>query len=251
MFLYSMCSEKDLGLYSSVLRIVENLHFIPIIFMATLFPLLSSTFGQSKDKFKHIYTKVFGYMSMFIIPVAVGTTFLSSKIVVLLYGQSFIAASSAMAILMWAEVFVFLGTVNGEAITASGAQKYIFYFTLIGASLSLLFNYLLIPKYGINGAAVSLVISYSGGPAMILQYLLPKTRDLTKAYFASIFKPILCSLPMALFLFVFIDINLFVLIGISIVLYFLALCFSKSFGKQEIHYIKQAFSFRESSNRTE
>ena len=60
---------------------------------------------------------------------------------------------------IWAGVFVFLGIVFSRSLIVENRTKIAFYRTLSGAILNIAFNYILIPQYGINGAAISTLLA--------------------------------------------------------------------------------------------
>ena len=84
--------------------------------------------------------------------------FLSDQIVGLLYGVQYNEAGSVLMIHIWAGVFVFLGSAFSRYLTVENLAKKAFYRTLLGVILNIVFNYILIPKYGINGAAIATLI---------------------------------------------------------------------------------------------
>lgn len=93
--------------------------------------------------------------------VAVPMTFLSDWLVVLLFGKPYIDAGNVLAIHIWAGVFVFLGVASSKWFLVEGLQKMQFKRTLLGAIANILMNSILIPLFGVTGAAIATVISYS------------------------------------------------------------------------------------------
>lgn len=237
--LFNMLGEKPLGLYSSIVKLTESLNFIPSVFMVSIFPLLSSIIMKSNDKFIRIYRLSFKYISIIIIPIAFGTTLLSERIISIAYGHEFLPASNAFSILIWSAIFVFLGSVNANVLISSGLQKYIILFTVVGALTNIILNLILIPKYSIVGASISTVISYSV-PGLSLQYLIKETRQITKDYFKSTFKPIICSVLMSVFIYYFLyPLNIAIIIIFSILAYFGLLLVTKCFDEKDWGYLSQ------------
>jgi PST family polysaccharide transporter len=72
-------------------------------------------------------------------------------------------------------MFLFLGYVKEIWITTEELTWFAFTFTLVGASMNVLLNFLLIPPHKAIGAAVSTVISY-GFADYIMCFLYPSTR---------------------------------------------------------------------------
>jgi O-antigen/teichoic acid export membrane protein len=236
--LFSMLGEKSLGFYSSIVRITESLNLMPGVLMVSVFPLLSSAFVSSNDRFLKIYNLSFKYMSIFIIPVAFGTTLLSGRLITVIYGTEFLPAATAFSILIWSAVFVFLGTVNFNILVASDLQKYVPLFTGIGAAANTVLNLVLIPRYGIVGASIATVVSYSI-LGLIPQYLIKTTRQIMKDYFRATLKPVFCSVLMSVFILCVYPLNIFLLVALSAGVYFVSLLVTRGLDQGDFGYLRQ------------
>ncbi|HYN53152.1 MAG TPA: polysaccharide biosynthesis C-terminal domain-containing protein, partial [Methylotenera sp.] len=90
---------------------------------------------------------------------ALFTTFLSGFLVNLLFGQAYQEASAVLAIQIWGGVFVFIGVASGIFFTAENYTRKVFYRTALGAVSNVLLNIIIIPLYGIYGAALATLTS--------------------------------------------------------------------------------------------
>ena len=88
-------------------------------------------------------------------------TLLSDVLVILLYGEEYREAGQVLMIHIWAGVFVFLGVASSKWFISEGLQNYSTFNTIVGAVANVLLNLLLIPAYGIYGAAIATVLSYA------------------------------------------------------------------------------------------
>ncbi len=98
-------------------------------------------------------------MAWMAIAIAVPMTFLSDRVIYLLYGAQFSEAGGVLMIHIWSAVFVFLGVASSKWFIAEGLQRYSFYRTLFGAILNVGTNLVVIPQYGIYGAAIATLVS--------------------------------------------------------------------------------------------
>lgn len=89
------------------------------------------------------------------IAIALPMTFLSDWVVHLLYGEQYDKAGSVLMIHIWAGVFVFLGVASGKWFMAENLQMLSFWRTFYGMVLNVILNFVFIPKYEIQGAAVA------------------------------------------------------------------------------------------------
>jgi O-antigen/teichoic acid export membrane protein len=80
-------------------------------------------------------------------------------VVNLLYGEQYNQAGSVLMIHTWAGVFVFLGVASGKWFTAENLQMLSFWRTFYGMAINVILNTVLIPKYGIQGAAIATLVS--------------------------------------------------------------------------------------------
>lgn len=197
--LYNVASSQSLGFYAAAVKIVEMPNFIPGQLLGVVFPILSVTFLSSAQEFERVSWITYRVMSMAIIPVTVLIFFLSNEIVQLFYGAAFSAAAKPLSILAFSLIFVFLGSVHSSIVLAMGLSKYLLLFTFIAGITSLACYVLLIPAFGITGAAIASTVSYSGA-GMIPHFLISKTRKTTFQYYKSILVVLPAASAMSLIL---------------------------------------------------
>lgn len=169
-----MLDSDSVGNYAAAVKLSEALYFIPVAIGQSIFPAILS----ARDRGLNIYHKrLKEFYSMMIwigILIALPVTFLSGIIINILYGSEYIMAGDVLAIHIWAAVFVFMGVASAKYLLAENLQKYTFFMRFFGCIINVVMNLILIPKYGIKGAAFSTVFSQC--VASYLGYLIsPKT----------------------------------------------------------------------------
>jgi O-antigen/teichoic acid export membrane protein len=95
------------------------------------------------------------------ISIAVPVSIFSSDIINIIFGNEFQSAAPVLTIYIWAGVAVFLGVASSQYLITENFTKLSFFRTLIGMVINVILNLVLIPKYGIIGAAYATLISYS------------------------------------------------------------------------------------------
>jgi PST family polysaccharide transporter len=153
--------DRAVGIYSAAVRISEVWYFIPMAIAASVFPAIIEAKKKSEEFYCQRLQKLYDLMVLVAVSIALPMTFLSGWIVTLLFGQAYAASGIVLAIHIWAGVFVFLGVASGKWFLVENLQKLAFYRTFWGMVINILLNVLLIPKYGVVGAAIATVISYS------------------------------------------------------------------------------------------
>jgi len=155
----SILDNENVGIYSAAIKLSEIWYFIPAIINISLLPLLVKYKSEKSDKYLYGLQKYFDLMVYVTIPVAVLISSFSEQIISVLYGPQFLESSLILSIHIWTGVFVFIGGAARIWFIAEDLQKYVFYRTLTGATINILLNLLLIPKFHIKGAAVATLIS--------------------------------------------------------------------------------------------
>jgi len=240
LMLFQMKGAQAVGYYSAAVRLVEMLSLVPGAFMLSVFPFMSEYFKTSDHSFAKSYRLAFKYMMLIMMPVAVGTTLLSGQIIEFFYGRAFVTSAAALAILVWSEVWVFVGIVNGGVLIAANQQKMNFVFTSISAVINVVLNLILIPRYSFIGSSIAIVISYAVGQAIC--YIYPKTRDYAFASYKSMVKPFLASAIMGAFVY-YLPWRAHIAIPLGALTYCVAIFLIKGVNKEDIGLMRGLLTY--------
>lgn len=150
---------EEVGIYSAALRLSEIWYFIPMILANSLFPAIVNAKQVSIEFYHARLQKFYTLMVWMAIGIATPMTFLSDWLILFLYGEAYSDAGEVLMIHIWTGVFVFLGVAFGRYLTAENLNKKSFYRTFLGAITNVVLNFILIPKYGIYGAAIATLLA--------------------------------------------------------------------------------------------
>jgi len=103
----------------------------------------------------------------------------SNDIVSILFGSDFLPAIPVVRIFIWQAVFSFLGAVRNIWILSENKQKYLWFINLCGVAVSVLLNFLLIPIFGVEGAAISSLLTQIF-TNVIMSYILKPMRPVNQ-----------------------------------------------------------------------
>lgn len=154
-----MMGSEAVGQYAAAVRISEAWYFIPIVVASSLFPAIINAKKISEELYYARLQKLYDLMVWMAIAIALPMTFLSDWVVNLLYGEQYSQAGNVLMIHIWAGIFVFLGVASGKWFTAENLQMLSFWRTFYGMTINVVLNFMLLPNYGIQGAAVATLIS--------------------------------------------------------------------------------------------
>ena len=82
------------------------------------------------------------------------------QVISLLFGPEYISAASSLRILAVGSIFLSFSDISNRIIIMTGRSRLIFYDLIFASILNVIINILLIPKYGIIGAATGTMISF-------------------------------------------------------------------------------------------
>jgi len=160
--------DKSVGIYAIASRFSEVWYFIPTAIVTSLFPLLLETKKLSYQKYKEKLQNIFSMLFWMAVIIALVMQLISAPLINILYGEELQQASSVLIIHIWAGIFIFMRALFSKWLIA----ERLLYFSLIsqgsGALVNIVLNYYLIPIYGVQGAAVTTLISYAVASWLIL-----------------------------------------------------------------------------------
>ena len=156
-----MLGAPEVGNYTVAVKISELWYFLPVIIGNSIFPSTVEAKLRSEKLYYQRLQSAFNLMVLVSVAIALPVALMSGWIVNLLYGDDYKAAGAILAINVWAGVFVSLGIASSYWLLSENLQILNFYRTIVGAFVNIILNYLLIPKYGTQGAAFATLVSYA------------------------------------------------------------------------------------------
>lgn len=151
-----MRDNNSVGLYTSASKMTRTL--IPIIgSLSTIIrpELIYDIKNNLKSKiFQNI--DLFLDFNFFVGFQLIMLLFINSKEIILLFsGEDFIQATLSMKIMLPIVMLLSIGYFMGDILTAKNLEKIPLTYNIISLLLNITLNFLLIPKYGINGASIA------------------------------------------------------------------------------------------------
>ncbi len=150
---------KAVGIYTVIIGITQLTAFIHHSALSVLGPNIATLY--SEGKFKQLEKLVQkSALAVFLFSLLIGgTIMLLGNYVLLIFGSEFLTGRTAMNILILGQVFNALTGPVGIVLNMTGYQNYTAIATGLSAILNAILNFLLIPQWGINGAAIATTMS--------------------------------------------------------------------------------------------
>ncbi|KAA8996985.1 flippase [Affinibrenneria salicis] len=153
----NVLGEHSVGLYSAAITLSQGWVFVPIALITSMMPGVArarSPAGQ-EARIRLLYLVVL----LLSLPVILLLSLCAGPIVILMFGEHYRAAAGILALCSVTSLFSVLGTISYRAIVLFGGYRFIAIKMPLAALVNVLLNVLLIPRYGITGAAVSTLIT--------------------------------------------------------------------------------------------
>lgn len=163
-------SKEAVGLYIVPNKLIRMMLVIITALGSVLLPRITNCLKNKDYKNYNIYiNNSLNYIFFISIPVAVSCFLLADNIINIMAGSQFKDSILTMKILspilFTIGIAYFLGF---QLLYPLGLEKYYTYSVIVAAIVNFIFNYLMIPKYLQNGAAIGTVIAETVGPLIML-----------------------------------------------------------------------------------
>jgi polysaccharide transporter, PST family len=156
-----LMSDEAAGVYSIATRLSSIWYFIPLVLSSTLLPSLTALYSASPTEYlKRLqwYFDVNAVTSL----VCVGIALLFFPTIIRkLFGPEYDESVRVFIYHIWAIPFVFLGVARGQHLIIAGHHRFNLFSTQFGLVVNIALNFILIPWYGPQGAAISTIVSFA------------------------------------------------------------------------------------------
>lgn len=238
-----MKTNKEVGLYSAAYGIINTLVLFVSIIFAPIYPSLVEAISQNRlEKVDKLISTVSKVLLIFIVPITIGGIAVSNNLISLVFGKNYEGVTQTFCILLLFTFVLYFREIYGYILSTSGNQKTYMYIVCLSSIVNISFNFLLIPKIGINGAALATLLSEVIN--LILMGILAHKKVVFHIDNLPFFKVFLSSLIMGSVTYYFntMNINVLITILIGIIIYILLIILFKVVTKEEfsnlVHFNK-------------
>lgn len=158
--LRSYLDIKAVGIYSASVRLTEIWYLVPNILLGALFPALANVKNDDKE-YRKRYNMLLSVLVGSALFISFVVFFLRDYIVKIVYGSDFIAAAPVLGVYIFSILGFFISLLVYQDLFLRNNKWAITLLPFLTAILNIILNMILIPKYGMVGAAVATVVSYN------------------------------------------------------------------------------------------
>lgn len=228
-----MGTLSDVGLYGASYRMMEIAKVLPQSICLALYPAVSHAAAYQPEKLRRLGADTLRFLWLMTLPIAVGVTILAREILLFTVGKDFLPATNVLYVLIWTIVPYAVTRYYAFVLVAANRQRVDLWLNVVMAMVNVLLNLVLIPRYGALGAAIATLISvamFAAGQCLYMVWYLPDHL----AALPPLSRPMLASVVMAAFAWVFRGLPVLVVIAVAAVVYFVILLVSRYFVAEEL-----------------
>jgi len=244
-FLKIFLGDNEVGIYSVAYKITFAFQFIPLAFVAALYPAFSHYYQNNREELKRILSKSFNYLLYISLPISLGIIALAPEIIAKVYTNQFSNTILPLQILIASLPFLFINFSLSSFLNATNRQRINTRNLGLIMIINIILNIVLIQSLGVLGAALASSISTFLLFSLNLKEVIKLTgKNLIK--FKLILNSTLAAFLMFLSVYYLKNIiywPLTILTG-SLV-YFMLMFFSKTLTKEDFYFIKKSLLSKE------
>ena len=237
-----MTTDAIVGAYSAAYKIIDVLAILPGILVTALYPVFSKYHATDTRLLKKTFNLSLRYVITLSIPIVIGGFLLSGPLINLVYGPEYADSAMVLKILIFISLFGFINSPLFVLLNSIDKQKITMINTAFTALANIVMNAILIPKYGIIGAAFATIVSEI--TFLILSAYQIRKSGIELNLLSKAYKPLISSIVMGVFVWYFISWNIFILIPVAALIYFIVLYLLKEFDKEDIDIVKEILKKR-------
>ena len=155
----AMLGDTEVGYYSAAIFCANLTEFVFLAVIDSMRPLLLQERGSDASRYELGISALYSLMLWFSLAQSLVFTLLAPLIVRILYGAAYLPSVGTLRIIVWYTAFSVLGSARTVWIQAEGKQRYLWTINLFGALSNIALNALLIPRWGIDGAAFASLLT--------------------------------------------------------------------------------------------
>lgn len=150
-----MLNNEQVGIYTAASAIPSMYIFVYTAIISSARPIILNLKQTSESKYIETLKKLYSFIIWTATVISVIMMLIGKYVIDILYGSAYIIGVNVLLIITCSKVFSILGSARSIWIVSENKNKYVKNYLVWGAIVNLILNYILIPSYGIEGAAIA------------------------------------------------------------------------------------------------
>ncbi len=158
-FISKMLDTTSVGIYAIAYKFTYAFQFLPLAFIAALYPGMSAVAGKDTAMLERILMRSMWYMAILSAPIVFGLYAIAPE-AISLAGEGYEQSVIVLQTLIFVLIPIFLDFPIGALLNASGKQAIKTGIMGVTMVINIFLNAVLIPQMGILGAAYAAIVSF-------------------------------------------------------------------------------------------
>lgn len=235
-----LAGDTYVGLYSVAFKITSALQFLPLAFVASLYPAMSSYHVTNREQLAVTFERAMNYLIIIALPISAGIIVLADNLI-LIFKSEYFGSILPLQIIIASLVFIFASYPVGSLLNACDKQKVNSLNMAAVLAVSIVMNLILIPRFQAVGASITVLATNILLLALGLIWVPKIISYRPGAIVRVLLKSLAAVVLMSVALFYFRDkVNIFILVPLGGVIYFAFLYLIKGYTNADIASIKNS-----------
>lgn len=236
-----LAGDAQVGYYQVAFKIIFALQFLPLAFVASLYPAMSYYWIHNKKQLAISFERALVYLMIISIPISAGVMVLADKII-LIFKSDYTASILPMQIIILALFFIFINFPIGSVLNACDRQKRNTLNMGITVTSSIALNLILIPHFQAVGASITVLLTNFMMTVLGLFWVERTIHYNRRQVIITFLKVLFSAILMGGLVFYLKNyVNIFVLIPLGALFYFWILYLIGGYSRQDIISIYTSF----------
>jgi len=233
-------TASDVGIYNVALPTAMLLMNITVAFSMIFLPVATELYGQNRiDDLRNAYRAVTKWVFTLTLPIFLLMALFSESIILIIFGAEYVSGALVLSILTTGFFIDAATGPVGNITQIYGRTKINMVCGFIGAGTNFTLNFLLIPVYGLKGAAIATASSYilMKIALLISVYRIAGMQPYKMSYLKPLFASIIAVLTVYVLTDYFLGVSFLILVVmffVFLLLYFFLLLLFKSFEEEDL-----------------
>ena len=150
-----MLDNSATGYYSAAITCAGIFGFVYAAIIDSARPEIIRCHKASKEKYKASLSALYGVIFYLSLAQCLVMTLLAKPMIWMLYGEDYLPAAMALRICVWYVTYSYFGAIRNIWILCENKHSFLWVIDVTAAGINVGLNYLLIPAWGICGAALA------------------------------------------------------------------------------------------------
>lgn len=219
-FLRVFRDTEVVGYYAAAYTLISLLSNLGMSYGMSLLPAMARQ-GHGTDSERELYHTGLAQVFAVCLPITIGGCLLAGSIIELAFGSGYSDSVAVLKLLIWAIPLSILRNVPWAALISRERQDLLLKAIIIAVFVNILLNFILIPSFGMNGAALATIVTEGVVSIVMLRYAIGQ--GLSFVSMRRLWRPVVAGVLMGIVLALTVDDSLVSGLAVGVLVYIFVL----------------------------